>query len=63
MIVEDYLTLDTDYWADVGVMFKLLEYHNPADSTAVQLVLEHPNGEIIKRTVPLHTIRWVDEYG
>jgi len=45
-----YITLDNDKWEDVGKRYFVLEWIRKKESTAVHLVLEDENGNIITRT-------------
>jgi hypothetical protein len=47
-----HITLDNDKWEDVGKKYFVLEWSRTKDSTAVHLVLEDENGNIIQRTEP-----------
>jgi hypothetical protein len=45
-----YITLDNDKWGDVGKKYFVLEWSRTKDSTAVHLVLEDEDGNVITRT-------------
>jgi hypothetical protein len=47
-----YITLDNDKWEDIGKKYFVLEWSRTKDSSAVHLVLEDENGNIIQRTEP-----------
>ena len=47
-----YITLDNDKWEDVGKKYFVLEWSRTKDSSAVHLVLEDENGNVIQRTEP-----------
>jgi hypothetical protein len=47
-----HITLDNDKWEDVGKKYFVLEWSRTKDSSAVHLVLEDENGNVIQRTEP-----------
>jgi hypothetical protein len=47
-----YITLDNDKWEDIGKKYFVLEWSRTKDSSAVHLVLEDENGNVIQRTEP-----------
>lgn len=56
--------LHTDLWADIGVIYTVQSYerkNEPTDSSAVQLVIEYPDGSTLLRTVSVHQIEWIEE--
>lgn len=57
-----YIRIDSDEWEDAGTIYKLIEYfrRNP-ESTAVELTLEHPHGQRVRRVVPYHWVEWIEE--
>lgn len=56
----DYVILNNDDWEDQGRKYKLLSYERKPNSTATKLVLEY-NGNTIEKTVPYHTIEWMED--
>jgi hypothetical protein len=51
--------INNDNWDDLGVIFKIHSYSTRIDSSAVMMRLEHPDGTITDRTVPLNQIEWI----
>ena len=45
-----YITLDNDKWDDAGKRYFVLEWSRKKSSTAVRLVLEDEDGNIVTRT-------------
>jgi hypothetical protein len=45
-----YISLDNDMWDDAGKKYFVLEWSRKKSSTAVRLVLEDEDGNIITRT-------------
>ena len=45
-----YISLDNDKWDDLGKRYFVLEWSRKKESTAVHLVLEDEDGNIITRT-------------
>lgn len=57
-----YIKLDSDDWSDAGKIYKVLEYfRRDVNSTSVHLTLEHENGLVEGRVVPLHWIEWIED--
>ena len=56
----DYIMIDSDKWEDAGKKYKLISLRRRPDSTATELELEY-NGEIVRRVVAYHNIRFNDE--
>jgi hypothetical protein len=45
-----YISLDNDMWDDAGKKYFVLEWSRKKSSTAIRLVLEDEDGNIITRT-------------
>ena len=58
-----YIRINSDDWADAGKLYKVIEYYrpNPDTSSAVNLTLEDPSGETIKKVVPFHWVEWIED--
>ena len=56
----DYIMLDNDKWEDAGKKYRLISLERREGSTATELVLEY-DGITIKKVVPYHNIRFIDE--
>lgn len=57
----DYIRIDNDMWDDLGVIYGVLEYNRPVNSTGVKLVLENrETKEITHRVVAEHQIEWLE---
>lgn len=52
--------IDSDKWDDYGKIYKVISFERRVGSTATELVLEH-DGQVIKRTVAIHNIEWLDD--
>lgn len=59
MITENII-INSDDWADNGKIYKVIKYFRRSESTAVELTLEEPSGEVVQKVVPYHWIEWVD---
>jgi hypothetical protein len=55
-----YIRINSDEWQDVDKIYRVLEQFRRADSSAVELTLEHKEEEI-KRVVPYHWIEWIQD--
>ena len=57
----DYIRIDDDSWNTNGVIYGVLEYSKPGDSTGVKLVLENcETKEITHCVVAEHQIIWLE---
>ena len=57
----DYIRINNDDWNDAGIIYGVLEYSKPVDSTGVKLVLENrETKEIIHRVIAEHQIEWLE---
>lgn len=56
----DYIMLNNESWEDSGRKYKLISLERRPGTTATELILEY-NGELIKKTVPYHTIEWMED--
>ena len=52
--------LDTDRWDDVGI-YKVISYYRRSNSTAVELLLETPDGTQVSKVVAVHQIEWIED--
>jgi hypothetical protein len=58
----DYIRIDDDSWDNLGVIYGVLEYSKPGNSSGVRLVLENrETKEITRRVVAEHQIIWLEE--
>jgi hypothetical protein len=53
--------IDSDQWADVGKIYFVHSLATRPPSTAVNVVLEDEDGNIIEKVVASHQIEWVEE--
>jgi chorismate mutase len=57
----DYIKISSDDIYDSCRVYKVLEYIRRDNSTAVELVLEASENEIIRRVVAYHQIEWIED--
>ena len=53
--------LNTDMWEDAGIEYIVHSYNNRANSTAITLGLEAPDGTMSTRVVASHQIEWIED--
>jgi hypothetical protein len=51
--------INNDDWFDIGIVYNILSYSTRLDTTAVRMLLQHPDGTITNRTVALNQIEWI----
>lgn len=57
-----YIKVNSDMWDDLNKIYKVIEWsRTDPGSTAVKLILETPDKQIIKRTLPIHWIEWIED--
>jgi len=60
--MPEYIKINSDMWEDAGTTYKVIDYFSRKPrSSAVELTLEHPNGQEIHRVVPYHWIEWIPD--
>jgi len=58
----DYIRINNNMSDDINVIYAVLEYNKPDDSTGVSLVLENcETKQIIHRIVAEHQIEWLED--
>lgn len=54
-----YISIDSGKWEDLNRTYRVLQYEQRDNSSAVDLKLELEDGSILYRTVPNHFINWI----
>ena len=54
-----YISIDSGKWEDVNRTYRVLQYEQRDNSTAVDLKLELEDGSILHRTFHNHFINWI----
>jgi hypothetical protein len=54
-----YISIDSGKWEDVNRTYRVLQYEQRDNSSAVDLKLELEDGSILYRTVANHHINWI----
>jgi hypothetical protein len=58
----DYIRINNNMSDDINVIYAVLEYNKPDDSTGVSLVLEnYETKQMIHRIVAEHQIEWLED--
>jgi hypothetical protein len=58
----DYIRINNNMSDDINVIYAVLEYNKPDDSTGVSLVLENcETKQMIHRIVAEHQIEWLED--
>jgi hypothetical protein len=58
----DYIRINNNISDDINVIYAVLEYNKPDDSTGVSLVLENcETKQMIHRIVAEHQIEWLED--
>jgi hypothetical protein len=58
-VVKMKCKINNDDWFDIGIVYTILSYSTRLDTTAVRMLLQHPDGTITDRTVAHNQIEWI----
>lgn len=56
-----YIKIHSDQWHDNGKLYKVLQYKQRENSTAVELSIKHEDGTQESRVVPQGQIEWIED--